>query len=131
MMLWTLMAACLVISAQVLQMFAWQPLHRGEHAQAEPLLNAEVFLERAGALLRVPGQELRLADTLGNLAEARQATGRLEEAERLHLESIALHEELFGSSHQETLYARWRYGWFLRKLGRSDEATRFLTRARQ
>ena len=90
-----------------------------------------MFLERVGAILRVPGQELLLADTLGNLAEARQAKGHLEEAERLQLESIALHEKLFGASHQETLYARWRYGAFLRELGRSDEATRFLARAPQ
>ena len=62
-----------------------------------------MFLERARALLRVPGQELRLAETLGNLAK-----GRLEEAKCLRLESIALHEELFGASHQETFYARWR-----------------------
>ena len=127
-MLWILTAACLAIFAQSLQLLSGQPLHRREYARAEPLLEAEVFLERAAALLRVPGQGLRLADTLGNLAEVRQAKGGLEEAERLHLESIALYEELVGVSHQETLYARWRYGVFLRKHGRSDEATRFLTR---
>ena len=110
---------------------SWQPLHRREYARAEPLLEAEVFLERVAVLLRAPGQELRLADTLVNLAEVRAAKGHLEEAEHLHLESIALYEDLVGVSHQETLYARRRFGAFLRKHGRADEATRFIKRLPQ
>lgn len=119
---WTLAAGVLLFATVMLEVLAWQPLHRGDYEGAEPFLEAGAALSRAATWIRVPGQRVRLAGYLGDLAEAREQRGAAAEAVELHLESIAILETELGADDSQARFARWRYRSFLRSTGRADDA---------
>lgn len=110
---WLSAAGALVFATVTLEMLAWQPLHRGEFERAEPHLEVGTALSRASTWIRVPGQRLRLAAFLGNLAEAREDRAP-REAEQLYRESIAILEDELGPDDSQVRFARWRYVGFVR-----------------
>lgn len=113
---WLLTAAALLLATPMFEILAWQPLHRGDYEGAEPFLEACAALSRAATWIRVPGQRLRLARYLGDLAEAREDRAPAE-AGRLYRESIAILEAQLGSDDSQVRFARWRYRNFLRSTG--------------
>jgi hypothetical protein len=118
----TLAAGVLLFATVMLETLAWQPLHRGDYQGAEPLLEAGVGLSRAATWIRVPGQRVRLAGYLGDLAEAREQRGAAAEAAEIHLESIAILETELGAEDSRVRFARWRYRNFLHSTGHEDDA---------
>jgi len=72
-----------------------------------------LFLARVGTALFVPYQRERLADTLTSVGEAREATGRLDEARACYLEVVRLREQMLGRDSPETNVARSRFKVFL------------------
>jgi len=115
---WLSAAGALFFATVILEMVAWQPLHRGEFERAEPLLEVGTALSRASTWIRVPGQRLRLAAYLGNLAEAREDRDPVK-AERLYRESIAILEDELGPDDSQVRFARWRYASFRHSTGRA------------
>lgn len=110
---WLLAAGALLLATPMLEILAWQPMHRGDYEGADPLLQAGAVLTRVGTWIRVPGQRLRLARYLGDLGEAREQRGSNAEAAELYLESIAI-LEAERPEDSEVHFARWRYERFLR-----------------
>lgn len=116
---WLLAAGALLVATPMLEILAWQPLHRGDYEGAEPFLRVGAALTRVGTWIRVPGERLRLAGYLGDLAEARERRAP-NEAEELYLESIAILEAELGSEDSQVRFARWRYRNFLRSTGHAS-----------
>lgn len=111
---WILAAGFLVGSTTVLEILAWQSLHRGNYADADPLLAAQVALSRTATWIGVPAQRVRLAACLLDLAEAREQRSALRDAGELYRESIALFDAELGPDDSRAREARWRYERFLR-----------------
>jgi len=118
---WMSAAGVLFFATGMLEMLAWQPLHRGNQEGAEPLLDAGTVLSRAATGMRVPGQRVRLAGYLGNLTDAREHHGAAVEAAELYLESIEILEAELGAEDSQTRFARWRYHNFLRSTERARD----------
>ncbi len=111
---WILAAGSLVGSTIIVEILAWQSLHRGSYADAEPLLAAAAALGRTATWIGVPGQRVRLAGFLLDLAEAREQRGALREAAELYRESIAIFDAELGPDDSHAREARWRYAHFVR-----------------
>lgn len=111
---WILAAGFLVGSTTLLEILAWQSLHRGNYADAETLLAAQSALTRTATWIGVPGQRVRLAGCLLDLAEAREQRGAPGDAEELYRESIAIFDADLGPEDSHAREARWRFERFQR-----------------
>ena len=69
------------------------------------LRSARPFYERAlGNARRVPNYEEGVATQLNNLAELLRAQGKLDEAEPLCKESLAIDKQAYGNDHPEVTH---------------------------
>ena len=95
-------------------------VEKGEYAEAEALLRAEIDHLRASGQLDVGA-----ANSINDLGRVLKDSGMLDESEALLRESIALFEE-FGTDPDGTMVAYNNLGVLLQQNGRPDEAREFL-----
>lgn len=112
---WLAVAAIITTSGLLLELLAIGPSNRGDLTGATPFVESKAALSRLGTWIRVPGQRLRLATALRELAEIEASRGAFERAEACHLESIALFESDLGEQSVEARSARWHYAEYRRR----------------
>ncbi len=98
---------------------AWVVNKQGRHAEAE-------VLHRQALAVDLKSQVSRNPWVLGNLGQAVQAQGRLEEAESLIRRGYQACKEILGPNHSNTLATQSKLGEILAQRGQTEEAERIL-----